>query len=394
VIYLPAWPTLPLRWPGKKTGAAPFPWTASDSGYGFIARNLIYRLLTFLEIGPGDVVLAPEYHHGNEIRAIRATGATVRFYPVGFDLQPDLAVLSEMLSARPRALLSIHYFGWPQPLAPILPLCRRHDVTIIEDCALALLSEAEGVPLGSIGDYAVFCLYKTLPVPDGAMWATNDRTRRPLPPEASRSCGVRTLAGRTLELATERIRSRAPRAGAWLAALKRRTGSALRASGVHAVPVGDIGFDRAHVDLGASRLSRAIALRSDFDGIRRRRRRNFAHLAGRLRHRVSFLDLDLLPGVCPLFFPLIVPDKRAAGGFLRERGIETVELWNSGADGDEAVESPACSFLRRHVLELPIHQDITDDQVDYIAKQVLAMQAAMPRPASPAATRLPVREAS
>jgi dTDP-4-amino-4,6-dideoxygalactose transaminase len=379
--YVPAWPTLSPALPFRRAASGPpFPWTAPRAEYGFIARNLIYRLLDALGVGPGDVVLAPEYHHGNEIRAIRATGAAVRFFPIGIDLKPDLAVIDEMLRTRPKAILVIHYLGFPQPIEAIARACRRYGVVVIEDCALALLSEPHGVPLGSVGDYAVFCLYKTLPVPDGAMLVAGDPLRAPLPDPARRAPGLATLAGRTLELLAERVRSRAPRLGERLFAWKRAAGRALRARGVRGVPVGDAGFDRASTDLAASRLARALALRCDFAAIRERRRRNFAALAERLKGRAHLLDLPLASGVCPLFFPLIVPDKPAASAFLRGRGVAAIELWNEGADGAAAVESPACAFLRRHVLEVPIHQDLSEEQVRHVADQVIALYAAAPRP--------------
>ena len=372
--YVPPWPTLsPSVFLQRRAADPPFPWSAPGGAYGFQGRGLIYRLLRSRGIGPGDLVVAPEYHHGNEIRAIRATGAAVRFYPVGMDLRPDLPALSALLEARPRALLVIHYNGWAQPIDEIRPLCLRSGTILIEDCALALLSEPDGRPLGSRGDYAVFCLYKTLPLPDGALLVTNDPLRNPLPPEVDRSCGMTTLTGRCLELTTDQIRSRAPRAGSLLARMKRRVGRGLDACGIDRHPVGDMGFDVERALLDASGLSRRLAPRFDFAAIRRRRRTNYARLAEALTGRARFLEGELRPGLCPLFFPLLVADKRKAATFLRARGIEATELWNEGADGARARESEACMFLRRHVLELPIHQDVTDDQIRYTAEQVAAL---------------------
>ena len=378
--YVPPWPTLsPRLLFHPRTEDPPFPWSAV-SEHGFQGRGLIYRLLCSRGIGPGDVVAAPEYHHGNEIRAIRATGATVRFYPVGVDLVPDRNALAAVLAERPRALLVIHYNGWPQHLDEILPVCRANGTILIEDCALALLSEPHGRPLGSRGDYAIFCLYKTLPLPDGAMLVTNDPHRHPLPPKASRSCGFTTLAGRCLELATDQLRSRAPRAGSLVARLKRGVGRGMSACGIDRHPVGDMGFDTSRALFDASSLSRLLAARCDFAAIRSRRRANYERLADALAGRASYLDRELAPGTCPLFFPLLVADKPKAAAFFRARGIEATELWNEGADGAAATESDGCAFLRRHVLELPIHQDVSDAQIRYTAAQVLALSSQEGRP--------------
>ena len=118
-------------------------------------------------------VLAPDYHLGNERRAIRAAGAQVELYAIDRQGRPDLDALSRQAARGADVLFTIHYAGWPQPVGELRALCDRHGLQLVEDCALALLSEAEGRPLGSFGDYAVFCLYKTLPVLDGGLLVQN-----------------------------------------------------------------------------------------------------------------------------------------------------------------------------------------------------------------------------
>src|SRR5438105_15451798 len=67
------------------------------------------------------------------------------------------------------AVYVIHYAGFPQDMAEARKLADELGVPLIEDCALALLSRDGGDPLGSTGDVSVFCLYKTLPVPNGGL---------------------------------------------------------------------------------------------------------------------------------------------------------------------------------------------------------------------------------
>ena len=120
-----------------------------------------------------------------------------------------------------------------------------------------------------------------------------------------------------------------------------------------------------------SRLSRLLLGRFDYDGIKAVRRRNFKLLRERLRPRLPLLLEELEPGVCPLFFPLLVRDKaRAALGFAA-RGIETVTFWNEGDAEAERLPFEEVRFLRKHLLELPIHQDVTPLQLDAIAEQAL-----------------------
>src|SRR5262245_56496741 len=69
-----------------------FPFNVPDRLPFYRARNAIYHLFrALLASKPDLVVLAPDYNSGNEILAIRAAGATIRYCPVRRDmtLHPD-----------------------------------------------------------------------------------------------------------------------------------------------------------------------------------------------------------------------------------------------------------------------------------------------------------------
>jgi len=114
--------------------------------------------------------------------------------------------------------------------------------------------------------------------------------------------------------------------------------------------------------------------RLDYGAIRRRRRANFLLLRQRLEGRVTMLREDLDEGVCPLFFPILVRDKQATARALWHRGIGAVEFWNEARPMSERDGGPDAQYLRAHVLELPIHQDVGPSQVEYIAEQVLRLE--------------------
>jgi hypothetical protein len=171
----------------------------------------------------------------------------------------------------------------------------------------------------------------------------------------------------------EWFRARADTPGKALFALKRALGRALTELGVARVPVGDIGFDLASVDLAMSTLSARLLRRADGEQIRWRRRANFELMQRRLDGGANMLFEHLDEGTCPLFFPLLVPDKRAAAEALWQRGIGAVEFWNYGDAEARGPGFEEAQFLRDHVLELPIHQDVGAAQVEYMADQVLRL---------------------
>jgi perosamine synthetase len=369
-------PTLLLRAP--LATPAPFPLSAPSRMYFYRARNAIYHVCRALGFGDGGTVLVPDYHNSNEVLAIRAAGATVRFYRIGRNLEPDLEQLTRLCqSGSPRALFVIHYFGWAQPMKDLVSLCEERGMLLIEDCALSLLSETLGGPIGSFGDYATFCLYKTLPVPNGGVLVQNRQRLPALDRLRLAPSGTMTVGGRALELVLERVRSNSYVTGQGAFAVKQAVGRMLRRLRVPRVPFGDIGFDLSSVDLAMSPLSMAILRRLDYESIRRRRRENFLLLRERLEGHATLFPRELEPGMCPILFPILVRDKAAAARALQARGIAAQEFWNFGVPEAQGPEFADAQFLHDHILELPIHQDITPRQVEHMAEQVRRLRLTM-----------------
>jgi dTDP-4-amino-4,6-dideoxygalactose transaminase len=270
----------------------------------------------------------------------------------------------------PDVLYVIHYAGWPQPIAQLADLCRRREMLLVEDCALSLLSETQdGRPLGSFGQWSVFCLYKTLPLPNGALLVQNDLPIESLERLHLRPAGTASVAGRVAELFVQRIRGRFNGVGAALQALKRGIGMAAGALDVRRANVGDIGFNLDEVDLAMSPVSTRLLQRLDYSEIRRARVANYRQLLEELDAHVRPVFPELPDRVCPLFFPVLVPDKAEAANALRRRGVDALEFWNDPV-GDGSEMSPSARFFREHVLELPIHQDLSARHVSHVARQI------------------------
>lgn len=339
------------------------------------ARNAIYHLFrALLETNPGLTVLAPDYNSGNEILAMRAAGVTLHYCHVRRDMTLDPSQVEQQCREHnPNVLYVIHYAGWPQPMADLVDLCRRRGMLLVEDCALSLLSEVGGRALGSFGDWSVFCLYKTLPLPNGALLIQNGPRLESLERLQLRDAGSASVIGRAAELLVQRIRGRANGVGAALQVVKRGMGRAAGALAVRRANVGDIGFNLNEIDLAMSRLSARLLAGFDYAAIRQRRVDNYRRLSDLLNGDVEKTFATVPEGVCPLFFPVIVPDKHAAAGRLRARGVDALEFWNDSSEPGGHEMGPAARFLRRHVLELPIHQDLTPRHIDHIAREFHAL---------------------
>jgi dTDP-4-amino-4,6-dideoxygalactose transaminase len=184
------------------------------------------------------------------------------------------------------------------------------------------------------------------------------------------------VLGRTAELVVQRIRGRANGIGAALQLAKRGMGKAAGALDVERANVGDIGFNLSEVDLTMSRLSERLLERFDYAEIVRRRRENYQLLLDMLDPGVAPVFPTLPAGVCPLFFPVFVPDKHGAATALQARGVDALEFWNESSDTGHEMSANA-RYLRQHVLELPIHQDLTPRHIAHIARQLSALSLRM-----------------
>jgi dTDP-4-amino-4,6-dideoxygalactose transaminase len=372
VTYVPGWqglnPACFLQ--PRSTKELPFPFNAPNRTYFHRARYGIYHLFRALRFQKGETVLVPDYHQGSELWAIRAAGASLRYYHIDRNLRPSLDELAQLCESAPRALYVTHFLGWPQPIEELAALCRERGIILIEDCALSLLSESNQRPLGTFGDYAIFCLYKTLPVPNGGLLVQNRNVLKELTTLELEPYGMTPAATRTAGLVLEWLRGRSNGLAKVLASPKEVAGQLLRRCRSNHLPAGDIGFDLGKPNIGISELSAALLQRLDYHDIRQRRRENFRFLQQRLAGKIALVHTELGEDPCPLVFPLLAPDKPSAVRALRGLGISALDWWNDGPPEAKTDATPDIRFLRDHVLGLPIHQDITFRQVEYMAERV------------------------
>jgi hypothetical protein len=80
---------------------------------------------------------------------------------------------------------------------------------------------------------------------------------------------------------------------------------------------------------------------------------------------------ELPPGVCPLFYPLWVPDRDEALARLRVENVEAKEGWRTFHPRCDGGEFPETARLRLHLVELPCHQDLWPVHVAHVARSVL-----------------------
>lgn len=324
------------------------------------ARQALYRCLPPLGIRPGDEALVPSYHHGSEVEALLRTGLRCRSYEPGEDLQPDEQELDRLVGPHTRVLHLIHYLGFPQDSARWRRWCDARGLLLVEDAAQAWLAERDGRPVGSHGDLAVFCLYKTLGLPDGAAVVA----RVPLPkPEGPGELGI-------LHLAKPAVRTVLRRAG-WSP-----SATEYDQAQDNALP------DRTRAPALATRwlLPRAAAV--DAAGARRAA---YTTLLAELGHLVPLPFAELPDGASPFTFPIAVRDKPTALATLGAHGIEGLDLWSRAHPALPGRPGCTAAHLREHVVGLPVHQYLRRADLGRLvaaAKDLEPADRARSRPAS------------
>ena len=370
-------PCMQTAWPHmlvpRPSAAVPlvFPFEHPGLRYRYFARNAVWDAVQLLELS-GKQVLMPAYHHGVELETLLAAGVRPVFFRVDAQMRCDFEDARRRASPEVRALYVIHYAGFPQDLDAARQLADELGVPLVEDCALALLSRNGDRPLGSTGDLSVFCLYKTLPVPNGGALLARGRFRDELyrlaevepPGWASTASHLAGSLLSNLELRTgplgRRVRDAVRGAGRRL----------VRLAGVERVSTGTQHFDPAAVKLGMSAISHLVLRNQDWPLIVERRRRNYFLLYAALRDLAPPVTGELKPGVCPLFYPMPVRDKAAAMARLLARGVETVDFWRVRHPAVQPGDFPEVDRLRETVLELPVHQDLSPADAEHVASCV------------------------
>jgi dTDP-4-amino-4,6-dideoxygalactose transaminase len=129
-------------------------------------------------LGPGDEVIVPAFTFVASASAIRYVGATPVLCdvtsPSEFTLDP--ADVARRITPRTRAVIAVHFCGYPARAGELRALCDEHGLVLIEDCAQAIgaVVDGQGRQVGTVGELGAFSFFskKQLCVGEGGMVTT------------------------------------------------------------------------------------------------------------------------------------------------------------------------------------------------------------------------------
>jgi len=141
-------------------------------------RVALYAILRGMGIGEGDEVIMPGYTCVMAVNPIVYLGAEPVFVdiePETFNINPGL--IESKITPRTRLVIAQHTYGYPARMDAITDICRRHGLTLIEDCCLALGSRYQSKLAGTFGVAAYFSFQWNKPFTSGlgGMAVVHDR---------------------------------------------------------------------------------------------------------------------------------------------------------------------------------------------------------------------------
>jgi dTDP-4-amino-4,6-dideoxygalactose transaminase len=122
--------------------------------------SALHVALLLLKIGPGDEVITTPHTFVATSWAISYVGARPVYVDIDdrtFNLDPQR--IERAITARTRAILPVHLYGHPCDLEPILELCRKHTLPLVEDAAQAHGAKYRGKTVGTFGVLSEFSFY-------------------------------------------------------------------------------------------------------------------------------------------------------------------------------------------------------------------------------------------
>jgi dTDP-4-amino-4,6-dideoxygalactose transaminase len=124
--------------------------------------SALHAAMKLLNVGPGDEVITTPFTFVATSWAISYMDAKPVYVDIDdatFNLDP--ALIERAITPRTRAVLPVHLYGQPFDVDPVLALCRKHKLGMVEDAAQAHGAKYKGKVVGTFGEMSCFSFYPT-----------------------------------------------------------------------------------------------------------------------------------------------------------------------------------------------------------------------------------------
>lgn len=122
--------------------------------------SALHIAMLLLNVGAGDEVITTPTTFVATSWAISYVNARPVFVDIDdatFTMNPKL--VEKAITKRTKALMPVHLYGQPCDLDPLLEICRKHNLPLVEDAAQAHGAKYRGKKVGTFGAMAGFSFY-------------------------------------------------------------------------------------------------------------------------------------------------------------------------------------------------------------------------------------------
>ena len=329
-------------------------WALNELVLGFAKPN----------IRASKTILIPEYFCNSALLPLRKSGINLCFYKIDTQLEPDIDYLDTIIKTgvKPDVLLFVHYFGIPLNLEPALNWCNKHGVLLVEDAAHTI------TPVPGIGGYScpvIYTPWKFFNLLEGALLVLPQKLKGVLEDFSSKKGYSidfwKWLAKRVTYTLTGRMK--------------------LSLHGLRKIDKKTFAKNGLSPFLGSSLCSSPfIAIITQLEGKLERcrviRERNFRCLNNIFSGKNFEAEpiFKILPNKFgPYLYPLRIRNGRTVEimALLNRRGISAHPWPDLSPEVLNASSFPIANILRKEVLTLPVHQNITESQAENMAREVI-----------------------
>lgn len=138
----------------------------------------LHLALVILGIKEGDEVIVPSLTFVATANVVRYVNAIPVFADICSLEEPtiDPEDIKTKITAKTKAIIVMHYAGFPCRMDEIMQIAKEHKLKVIEDACHGPLSEYKGKKLGTIGDIGCFSFFsnKNISTGEGGMLVTNN----------------------------------------------------------------------------------------------------------------------------------------------------------------------------------------------------------------------------
>lgn len=337
-------------------------------------RTALYLLLRGLATAADHPerreVLLPAYTCPALVPVVRQAGLVPRLVDISPEtLDFDRTRLEKRIGEQTLAIILVHPFGLPQPVAELAARARAAGAVIVEDAAQALGARLGGQPVGTIGDFGLFSLGpgKPLSTGGGGIVCTNNPAHSELLARAWADLPPPSTAASAWALLRLALSALAFHPAGWSLATR---------VGLHRVGDHEASWGFARRGLTGAQALVGLALLERLEAANGRRREQARLLIERLQV-LDFLHLPR-PGSSaePIYLrlPVLVADESH-----RERLYHA--LWAADIGAGRMYRRPlsnifprlaqepypGAGFVARHLLTLPTHHYLSREDVERIA---------------------------